>query len=239
MNGAWRRIRQILKKELRQTLREPRLRALVIGPPLIQLLIFGYAVNLDVDNSRIAWMDQDRSPASRRLQAAFEGSPGFRIVATPRDDRQLQDLMDRGRVQGVVRVLAGFQRDLERGDTAQVQILVDGTNSNTASIIALVSQSHPVAAASSTIAVTTELRVRAASGMAMASRGSRSAMQICFGSSGSAACESDCSTSSSSSSSDSPIRCSSHWWMAGFENRHSPATLRPGNLPRSASRTTC
>ncbi len=109
---------------------------MLIGPPLIQLLIFGYAVNLDVENSRIAWMDQDRSPASRRLQAAFEASRNFRVVAEPRDDHEVQDLLDRGRVQGVVRVLPGFNRDLERGETAQVQILVDGTNSNSASIIA-------------------------------------------------------------------------------------------------------
>jgi ABC-2 type transport system permease protein len=158
MNGAWRRIRQILKKEFRQTLREPRLRALVVGPPLIQLLIFGYAVNLDVDNSRIAWMDQDRSPASRRLQAAFEGSPSFRIVATPRDDREVQDLMDRGRVQGVVRVLAGFQRDLDRGATAPVQILIDGTNSNTASIIA--AQASALVAAFGAEAMPEQMRSR-------------------------------------------------------------------------------
>ena len=67
----WKRIREIVRKELRQTLREPRMRVVLFIPPLIQLIIFGYAVNLDVETSRIAWMDQDRTPASRELFEAF------------------------------------------------------------------------------------------------------------------------------------------------------------------------
>ena len=105
-------------------------------PPLIQLLIFGYAVNLDVENSRIAWMDQDHTPASRDLRDVFQGSRNFQITATPASDAEVQELMDHGRVDAVVRVLPGFGRDIERGKTAQVQILVDGSNSNTASIVA-------------------------------------------------------------------------------------------------------
>jgi ABC-2 type transport system permease protein len=105
-------------------------------PPLIQLLVFGYAVNLDVENSRIAWMDQDRTPASRELHDVFQGSRNFRITATPASDTEVQQLMDHGSVDAVVRVLPGFGRDISRGKTAAVQILVDGTNSNTASIVA-------------------------------------------------------------------------------------------------------
>ncbi|RPI17354.1 MAG: ABC transporter permease, partial [Acidobacteriales bacterium] len=131
----WRRIREILIKEFRQTLREPRMRALLFGPPLIQLLIFGYAVNLDVDNSRIAWMDMDRTPGSRDLRAALEGSGRFRVTAEPGSDAELEELLDHGRVQLAIRVLPGFNRHLQRGETASVQILVDGTNSNTASIV--------------------------------------------------------------------------------------------------------
>jgi ABC-2 type transport system permease protein len=131
----WRRIFEIFRKEFRQVLREPRMRGMMLGPPIIQLLIFGYAVNLDVDHSQIAWMDQDRTPQSRELLAGFEGSPQFQVVATPASEAEIQDLMDHGRVQAVVRVLAGFGRDIERGKTASVQILVDGTNSNTAAIV--------------------------------------------------------------------------------------------------------
>ena len=76
----WERIREIIIKELKQTLREPRMRATLFLPPLIQLLVFGYAVNLDVEHAKIAWMDQDRSVESRALLEAFTGSGRFTIV---------------------------------------------------------------------------------------------------------------------------------------------------------------
>src|SRR5512140_3101720 len=107
----WRRIREIMRKEFRQTLREPRARRMLFLPPLIQLLIFGYAVNLDVEFSKIAWMDQDRTPASRSLLAAFEGSRRFEVVAVPAREDEVQGLLDSGRVQAVVRVLPGFARE--------------------------------------------------------------------------------------------------------------------------------
>jgi ABC-2 type transport system permease protein len=132
----WRRIREILRKEIRQALREPRLRILLFVPPIVQLILFGYAVNLDVELSRIAWVDRDRSPASRELLAAFEGSPYFQVAAAPGSPAEAQRLLDRGEVMAVVAVLPGFARQIERGETAPVQVLVDGTNSNTASVVA-------------------------------------------------------------------------------------------------------
>ncbi len=61
----WERIGMIVRKELIQALREPRMRVLLFVPPILQLLIFGFAVNLDVDHAQIGWMDMDRTPASR------------------------------------------------------------------------------------------------------------------------------------------------------------------------------
>src|SRR5438128_11935689 len=117
-----RRIREIVRKEFRQAFRDPRMRSMLILPPIIQLLIFGYAVNLDVENTRIAWMDLDRTPQSRELLAAFERSKRFQVVATPESEAEVQTLLDHGTVQGVVGVLPGFARDVERGRTASVQI---------------------------------------------------------------------------------------------------------------------
>src|SRR5215813_11090616 len=131
----WERIFVIVRKEFRQTLREPRMRVLLIVPPILQLIIFGFAVNLDVDHVRIAWMDADRTPQSRELRERFEASGRFDVVALPKDEAEVQALLDHGDVQSVVRVLPGFARDLARGRTADVQILIDGTNSNTASLI--------------------------------------------------------------------------------------------------------
>ncbi len=129
------RLRSIIRKEFIQALRDPRMRGMLVFPPLIQLLVFGYAVNLDVDTARIAWMDQDRTPQSRDLRAAFESSGHFTIGATPDDEHAMQSVLDRGQADGVIRVLPGFARDITRGRVTNVQILLDGTNSNTASLI--------------------------------------------------------------------------------------------------------
>ena len=131
----WGRIVEIIKKEFRQALREPRMRVLLVGPPILQLIIFGFAVNLDVENSPIGWLDADRTPASRNLREAFDGSRYFAVTAYPATDAQVQDLLDRGEVRAVIRILPGFGRDLARGRQTAVQILVDGTNSNTAAIV--------------------------------------------------------------------------------------------------------
>ena len=87
----WERIREIIRKEFYQTFRDPRRRMLLFVPPLMQLVLFGYAVNLDVENARLAWMDMDRSPESRSLLADFEGSPYFQIIATPANDKEVRD----------------------------------------------------------------------------------------------------------------------------------------------------
>jgi ABC-2 type transport system permease protein len=132
----WERIREIIRKEFRQTLRDGRARALLIGPPLIQLIIFGYAVNLDVENTRMAWLDMDRTPESRALLADFQGSPYFQVTSILTRQEEIADELDHARVQAVVSVLPGYARDIVRGRTTEVQILVDGSNSNTAGIIA-------------------------------------------------------------------------------------------------------
>src|ERR1041384_548029 len=99
------RLRAIIRKEFLQVFRDPRSRGMLIFPPLIQLLVFGYAVNLDVDTATIAWMDQDRTPQSRELRAAFEDSGHFTIGALPVDEHAMQLTLDHGQVDGVIRVL--------------------------------------------------------------------------------------------------------------------------------------
>jgi ABC-2 type transport system permease protein len=131
----WNRILAIMRKEFTQTVKDPRSRALLIGPPLLQLILFGYAVNLDVENARMAWVDMDRTSVSRELRAAFSNSRYFQIIEEPSDDRNIKTLMDHGKVQLTVHVLPGFAHDIKRGKSALVQILIDGTNSNTAAIL--------------------------------------------------------------------------------------------------------
>jgi len=131
----WERILVILRKEFIQTLREPRMRILLFGPPIVQLIVFGFAVNLDVDHSRIAWADFDRTPASLELRDRFTGSGRFEIVAAPSTEADAVSAIDRGEAQAVIRIPSGFERDIKRSRPTEVQILVDGSNSNTASLI--------------------------------------------------------------------------------------------------------
>jgi len=131
----WERIRVILRKEFIQLLRERRMRGMVFVAPLIQLVIFGYAVTLDVDHVRIAWRDMSQTQESRALRARFEGSGRFEVVALPGSEEEVQRLLDRSEVHAVVSVLPTFARELARGGAAQVQVLLDGTNSNTASLV--------------------------------------------------------------------------------------------------------
>ena len=125
----------ILRKEFIQALREPRMRLLLFLPPLLQLILFGFAVNLDVDHARIAWMDLDNTPESRDLRYRFAGSGRFEVLAEPQNETEVRELLDHARVEAVIRVLPNFARDLMRSGGAQVQVLTDGSNSNTASLV--------------------------------------------------------------------------------------------------------
>jgi ABC-2 type transport system permease protein len=131
----WERIREIIRKEFLQVLRNRRMRTALFVPPLFQLIIFGYAVNLDVDNVKTAIMDQDHTPMSRELVADFSGSGRFHIIRTASTEKDIQTLMDSTQVVAVVRILPGFASDIARGKAAAVQVIIDGTNSNTASLV--------------------------------------------------------------------------------------------------------
>jgi ABC-2 type transport system permease protein len=131
----WERISEIIRKELLQVFRHRRTRTALFIPPMVQLIVFGYAVNLDVDHIKTAFMDEDRTPASRELLSAFAGSGRFDPQAYPQTEADAGKLLDAGKVLAVVRIPVGFARDLERANGATVQVLIDGTNSNTASLI--------------------------------------------------------------------------------------------------------
>lgn len=129
------RVLEIIRKEIRQTFRNPRMRVMLFVPPIVQLMLFGYAVNMDVDHSFIGWMDLDHTPESRELRERFTGSGRFTITQEFTSNAGTQQALDRGEVQAAVRILPGFARDLARGRQTAVEIVVDGANSNTASIL--------------------------------------------------------------------------------------------------------
>ena len=124
----------VARKEFLAILKDPRSRFLVIGPPLIQFFVFGYAATFDVTDVPYAVIDLDRTPASRDLLARFEGSHNFERVATLRGPDELRDAIDAGDVRLGIRIDQGFTEALLRGRTAEVQIIGDGRNSNVSGI---------------------------------------------------------------------------------------------------------
>jgi ABC-2 type transport system permease protein len=128
------RLRQMLIKEFIQVFRDPRMRGVILILPCIEVLVIGYAVNMDIRDIRTGVYDRDNTPASRELVARFAASGYFDVVAAVENDPEMQDLIDRSRVQIMLRIDRGFAADLDAGRTARMQVLCDGTDSNTAGI---------------------------------------------------------------------------------------------------------
>jgi len=129
------RVKQMLIKEFIQVLRDPRMKAIVFLLPAFQLLIFSYAVTTDIRHIATAIYDLDNTVASREFISRFEKSGYFEVVEQVGNDARVRELLDRGEVRAVLRLDKGFEEALGAGRTAPVQMLVDGTDSNTAGIV--------------------------------------------------------------------------------------------------------
>jgi len=129
------RLYRMLVKEFIQVLRNPRMRAVIFVVPVVQVLIIGYAVSTDVRHVPMAVYDLDRTPASRDLLARFEGSGCFDVVRRIATESEIQEVMDSGEAKTVLRLNRGFAEDLAGGRSASAQLILDGSDSNTASVI--------------------------------------------------------------------------------------------------------
>jgi len=129
------RLKSMLIKEFIQVFRDPRMRFIIFIVPLFQTVVFGYAVNTDVRDIRTAVYDLDNSMESRDLTARFAGSGYFRIVEHVSGDERVRELIDRGEVKAVLRMNKGLGDSLRAGRDAPLQILLDGSDSNTAGIV--------------------------------------------------------------------------------------------------------
>jgi ABC-2 type transport system permease protein len=128
------RVVGMVRKEFRQIFRDPRLRRLIFMAPVIQLIIFGYAVSTDVRNTATFVVDHDRTQTSRQLVDAFTASGYFRIAGQSDRPADLVRALDRGDAIVGVEIPIGFAADVRGGSGAQVQLLFDGTNSNVATV---------------------------------------------------------------------------------------------------------
>lgn len=133
--SSFERVRELVRKELIQTLRDPRMRRVLFVAPMIQLVIFGYAVTTDYRETPAFVVDHDRSARSRELAEALSSSGYFEIAATSARAADLVRALDRGTATIGLVIPTGFESDLEAGRTARVQLLIDGTNSNLAQVV--------------------------------------------------------------------------------------------------------
>ncbi|MEO8099035.1 MAG: ABC transporter permease [Acidobacteriota bacterium] len=130
----FRRTRAIARKELLHIVRDTRSLMAALTQPLLVLLLFGFALSLDVDRVPTVIFDGDHSPESESLTREFRGSRYFQIVDEPGDYKHVELALDQRRaIVGIV-IPTDYSRNLALGKEAQVQILLDGSDSNTASI---------------------------------------------------------------------------------------------------------
>ncbi|HRD49485.1 MAG: ABC transporter permease [Candidatus Competibacter sp.] len=123
------RLRTLLGKEFLQLLRDPRMRFSMLAPPLFQLMVFGYAASFDVRHAEIAAVDQARTPATRALLAAVTATGHFTMHNFP-DMAPAKVALDRGEIRAILRFAPDFER------RRVVQIISDGSDSNSAQMIA-------------------------------------------------------------------------------------------------------
>jgi ABC-2 type transport system permease protein len=128
------RLLAVSRKEWIQLRRDPRSLLLAFGLPLFLLVFFGYAITWDIDDLRLAVLDHDRSATSRALLESFEASGYFRVASRPEREPQVEhELVTRSAHAGLV-IPIGFSKALATGGPAPVQLLLDGSDANTATI---------------------------------------------------------------------------------------------------------
>ena len=128
------RLLAMSRKEAIQLRRDPRSLLMAFMLPVLLILFFGYAISFDVKNIELAVLDQSNTAPSRDLVERFESSGYFNIMAYPARHADIDDLLRRGQVKLVLVIPPEFARDLAAGRPAQVQIVLDGSDANTATI---------------------------------------------------------------------------------------------------------
>lgn len=162
-----RKVHAVAVKELHQIVRDSRTLMILLFFPAFILLLYGYALNFDIRDVKLAVQDRDRSTGSRELVSAFVNSGYFSLVGYVDDDRDLVDRIDRNQARAVLVIPPRFGQDIATRRPVTVQVIIDGDNANTASTVMAYSQAI-VGGFSSDLALRSG--VTAASGSAGAAR---------------------------------------------------------------------
>ena len=128
----WRRVLSVIRKEWRHITRDRTSFVLLLLSPVLALVTMAYAFSIDIKDVGIGVLNQDLSPLSRRYLAQLGSTDALRVEAWPQSLDEIERLMMQGRVKAVIIIPRGFAQDLETGRTAALQVVVDGTDPNTA-----------------------------------------------------------------------------------------------------------
>jgi len=128
------RVKAVTRKEFIQIVRDPLSLTLAFLMPVLLLFIFGYAITLDVDNLQTAVYDQDNSSESREFLSELVRSGYFTVVGYPSNPDEITAFLDKGTARLAVWIPLDFSKKLRTGQLSEVQVLVDGSDSNTATI---------------------------------------------------------------------------------------------------------
>ncbi len=125
----------VIRKEFIHIWRDPRTLAIIILMPILQLFIFGYAIDMDVRDIKIGIMDQSRTPASRELIQKFTGSGYFEETVAIQKRAEIEDLFRSRKIKAALIIPVDYAKSIKREGVTSVQVLIDGSDSNTGSIV--------------------------------------------------------------------------------------------------------
>lgn len=134
MRTILQRILALTRKEMLALLRDAASRAVLIGPPIIQLVVFGYAATFDLKNIPFVVYNQDSGVSSRDLVADFTGSPNFYLLHAVHSQKELAAAINDQSALLAIDIGPDFTRQLERGQSTHIQLILDGRDSNTAAM---------------------------------------------------------------------------------------------------------
>jgi ABC-2 type transport system permease protein len=129
-----RRVEAMARKEFLHVLRDPRSLIMAIAIPMLLLILFGYALTLDVDNVPLVVWDQSQTEVSRELISRFDGSPYFKVKEYVDNYSDVERAIDTREAMAALVIPVKFAQDIAAGRKAEMQLIVDGSDSNTATI---------------------------------------------------------------------------------------------------------
>ncbi len=134
MRATWTRIGAIVIKEFKHLLRDPRALFAVVMIPIVQLLLFAWAISFDVDHVPTVVVDYDNSRASTDYVRSYDASSFFRVVGHGSDLRTIDTAFDAGTARVAIIIPAGFEHTINTGGKAEVAVLIDGSEPNSAKV---------------------------------------------------------------------------------------------------------